>query len=418
MFTKEVLTPQLILNWLARILFFTSLAALLPMSQYIEDIGGNKSQIGIVMSAFAVGVLLFRPLVGKQVDNVGRRLVLLFGALVFIIAPLVYVVVHSVPTLIPVRVFHGLGLAAFGTASITLITDAAPKENRGEVISYTGMVNTIAFAGGPALGFFVLGKWGYTTLFTMTSALALGCFVLSLFIKETRLQKSEEKAINYLQIVKQRRIVVAFVIILIVGLVHGGVMFYIPLFLKNIEINRGLFYTTYGVAAFLIRLLVGPLSDRVGRGPLIVAALLLLTAGVLSLSATAGAAMMLISAALYGLGFGSYQPSLTALVADNTTEETRGKIFSFYYGGFDLGISLAGVLLGAIAEAYGLKVMFLICSGLTTAAVFIFVMTMEKNVIASMRCAFSLGVSGKECYVCNEYMEVAPNRAEAYVEEK
>ncbi len=414
MIKKEIFTSQLLLNWLARILFFTGLAALLPMSQYIESIGGNKSQIGIVMSAFAIGVLLFRPLVGKKVDSLGRKAVLLFGAAVFVIAPLIYTFVHSVGTLLPVRVFHGLGLAAFGTASITLITDAAPVKNRAAVISYTGMVNTIAFAIGPALGFYVFEEWGANALFTMASALGFVCLLLSLFIHETKASGKNEKPVNYLQIIKQRRILVAAIVILIVGLVHGGVMFYIPLFLKDIAMNKGLFYSTYGIAAFLVRLAVAPLSDKIGRGPLLIFALALLSVGVFLLSQTAGAVLMLISAILYGMGFGSHQPSLTALVADNTTEETRGKIFSFYYGGFDLGISLAGVFLGAIAEHFGIKNMFLVCAALTTTALLIFATAMENSVVASLRCALAIGQKGKACYICDQYMEVSPKQAEAY----
>jgi len=415
---KDIFTRQLTINWLARIFFFTALAALLPMSQFIEDIGGNKSQIGVVMSAFAIGVLLFRPLVGKAVDNLGRKTVLIFGAAIFIIAPLLYTLVNSVNTLIPIRIFHGLGLAAFGTASITLITDAAPKDQRNQVISYTGMVNTIAFASGPALGFFVYTKWGYDTLFSLVSFLSLFSLLLSLLVKETKIKNPDAKKVNYFHVINQRRILVAAAIILIVGLVHGGVMFYIPLFLKNVDINKGLFYTTYGVAAFLVRAVVGSLTVKLGRGPFLALSIFLLSIGVFLLSQTTGATLMLISAIFYGVGFGSHQPTLTTLVADNTTEETRGKIFSFYYGGFDLGISLAGFMLGAIAENYGIKNMFIVCGFMTLGALLIFITLMENKLTLSLKCALSIGGKGGECYICDQFQEVAPKQAEVFFEKK
>lgn len=420
MFKKELLTTQLILNWITRILFFVSLSALLPtLPNYLKDIGGNTSQIGIVMSAFAFGVLIFRPLVGKQVDNVGRKTILLLGIIIFVISPVLYIYIRSINTLLPIRVFHGLGLAAFGTASITLITDAAPVKNRGEVISYTGMVNTIAFALGPIIGSFLGDKWGYNVLFGFVSGISIACLFTSLFLHETKSEKSSRSDVNYWQTIKQRRIMVSSSIILLVGLVHGGVMFYIPLFLKeNISINIGLFFAVYGTAAFLIRMFVGPASDRLGRGPFMVFSLALLTAGVLTLSQATGVAMMFLSAVLYGLGFGSHQPTLTALVADNTTEATRGKIFSFYYGGFDLGISIAGLLLGAVADHYGIKNMFIICGGLTFSALTIFSTMMETSMIQSLRCALALHQASQKCYICDQFMEVSPNQAEAYFKTK
>ncbi len=390
MLNSRLLTPQLTLNWLTRILFFTSLASLLPITTYIEAIGGNKSQIGIVMSAFALGVLVFRPLVGRTIDNVGRKLVLIGGAAIFVISPLIYIFTQSVPALLPVRVFHGLGLAAFGTASITLITDAAPPHDRVNVISYTGMVNTIAFAIGPTLGFFLLDKWGYNTLFTFASATSLLCLLASFFLRETRRASHAESRINYRQTISQRKIVIPSIVVLLVGLVHGGVMFYLPLFLKGIAMNKGLFFSVYGLTAFAIRTVVGPVSRKIGRGTVLIISILLLTAGVLVLSQTTTGFLMLLAAVVYGMGFGAHQPTLTSMVADNTTEETRGKVFSFYYGGFDLGISLAGLVLGAIAESYGIKNMFVVCGGLTFVAMLVFLLRLEKNVVRSIRTALAV----------------------------
>lgn len=389
--TKKLFTPQLTLNWLTRILFFISLSAFLPaMPRYISQIGGNYSQTGIVMSAFAVGVLIFRPLVGKKVDTRGRKIVLIFGILIFIISPVIYMFVTSVHWLIPVRIFHGLGLAAFGTASITLITDAAPLESRGEILSYTGMANTIAFASGPILGFWVWDNWGFNVLFSFLSGLAILCLICSLFLNETKTDSSAESSVKYLEAIWQRKIIVAATVIMLIGLVHGGVMFYIPFYLEDFKVNIGLFFSVYGISAFLIRFVVGKASDKIGRGPIVVFSLIFLTAGVLVLSQTTGVILMFTAAMLYGFGFGAQQPVLTALVADSTTEETRGKVFSFYYGGFDLGISITGLLLGFIAEKFGIRSMFIVCSFITFLALVIFSTIIEKNPAQSLRSAFSL----------------------------
>ena len=416
MLNKEIFTRQLFLNWVSRILFFVCLSALLPtLPNYLNDIGGNNSQIGIVMSAFAAGVLLFRPLVGWRIDTFGRRGMLLFGIIIFVIMPFFYIYIRSIFPLLLVRVFHGLGLAAFGTASITLITDAAPAKSRNEVISYTGMVNTIAFALGPVSGSFVADLWGYDVLFISVACLAMVCLVISVFIKETKEHHTTHKKINYLEAIKHRRILVSTAMILIVGLVHGGIMFYIPLFLKEtVSINIGVFFAVYGIAAFLVRVVVGPFSDKFGRGPMLVVSLISLASGILMLSLSKGVVLMLLSAVLYGIGFGSHQPTLTTLVADNSSERTRGKVFSFYYGGFDLGVSMAGFILGMIAEHFGIKNMFLICCGFTIIAVTIFVTFMESTVSQSLRCALSVQKSGNKCYICDQYQEVVPEQADAY----
>lgn len=416
MLSKDIFTKQLLLNWIIRILFFSSLSALLPtLPNYLNDIGGNNSQIGLVMSAFALGVLLFRPVIGKKLDTLGRKLILILGIVIFVIAPVMYLFIHSIVTLMPIRIFHGLGLAAFGTASITLITDAAPVEHRGTVISYTGMVNTIAFAFGPIMGSFIGDKWGYSVLFQFVAALAFLSLIFSFYLQETFREHDNPVRINYLQAVKQRKVLVPSVMILLIGLIHGGVMFYIPIFLKqHLTINIGLFFAIYGTATFVIRLLIGPVSDKWGQGPFLVLSLLSLSAGVFILSRAASVLPMFLAATLYGFGFGAHQPTLTALVANYTSEETRGKIFSFYYGGFDLGISLAGLVLGTVAEWYGIGPMFVVCAGLALLSLTIFALTIENSVLGSLRYASTLKRAGKENFICDQYMEVTPEQAEEY----
>ena len=385
------------------------------MPNYLSTIGGNNSQIGIVMSAFAVGVLVFRPIVGKKIDSVGRKTILIIGTVIFIISPILYLFIHSIPSLLPVRIFHGLGLAAFGTASITLITDAAPVANRGTVISYTGMVNTIAFALGPILGSLVGDTWGYNVLFGFVSVLSFLALFCSLFLKDAFSHKKSNSQINYLQAIKQRKIIIASIMILFIGLIHGGVMFYIPIFLKeNVAMNIGLFFAVYGTATFIIRFIIGPVADKWGQGPFLVLSLLLLAAGVFTLSQSNTVLLVFVAATLYGFGFGAHQPTLTALVADNTNDETRGKIFSFYYGGFDLGISLAGVILGSVAEWYGIQHMFVVCSAIAVISLIIFATSIETSFLTSFKYAITLKKIGKENIICDQFMEVSPEQAEAY----
>lgn len=412
---SKVFTPQLTLNWITRVLFFMSSAALLPtLPNYLITIGGNKSQVGIVMSAFALGVLLFRPLVGKKIDSVGRKAVLLVGVAIFAVAPIFYIFIHSIAPLVALRMFHGLGLAAFGTASITLITDAASTRQRGEIISYTGMVNTIAFSAGPVLGSLVADLWNYTALFIFVGVMSFACLVISLFIKETKAFEASKNNTGFVRAIWQRRILYSFVIILLIAMIHGAVMFYYPIFLKeNLKVNIGLFFAVFGAATLVVRIFIGRLSDQAGRGPLIVFSLAFIALGVFSLKYSTQITFMLISAVIYGFGFGAQQPTLTALVADNTTPETRGKIFSFYYGGFDLGISVAGIVLGAVAEHFSIPFMFVICGILAVGALLIFILLFEATVADSFRCAFGLR-GGKMCYICDQFLEVTPKHAEEY----
>ncbi|MDH6101046.1 MFS transporter, partial [Chrysosporum ovalisporum ANA283AFssAo] len=74
------LRRNLLILFTAGLLFWSSLASLLPtLPLYIEDIGANSQQIGIIMGSFAIGMLMFRPWCSDLADRRGRKIVLLIG---------------------------------------------------------------------------------------------------------------------------------------------------------------------------------------------------------------------------------------------------------------------------------------------------------------------------------------------------
>ena len=167
------LRRNLLVLFAAGLLFWASLASLLPtLPLYIEDIGATKQQIGSIMGSFAIGLLLFRPLLGQLADKRGRKIVLIIGLLSAAIAPIGYNFVQSIPLLLMIRAFHGISIAAFSTGFLALVADIAPVENRGELIGYMSLTNPIGMAIGPALGGYLMEGYGYTALFILSSLTA------------------------------------------------------------------------------------------------------------------------------------------------------------------------------------------------------------------------------------------------------
>lgn len=83
-------------------------------------------QVGLVMGAFAIGLILSRPMLGKLADQRSRKLVVLIGMAVVAIAPLGYLFVDSIPLLLVIRAFHGICIAAYTAGNSALIVDLSP----------------------------------------------------------------------------------------------------------------------------------------------------------------------------------------------------------------------------------------------------------------------------------------------------
>ncbi|MBE9033433.1 MFS transporter [filamentous cyanobacterium LEGE 11480] len=393
----------MIFMMLGGLLFWACLASLLPvLPAYVKDAGASDHEVGIVMRGFAIGLLLFRPKMGQLIDTRGRKAALLIGIVVAAIAPLLYALTTSTGMLLAIRIFHGLSIAAFTTSYSTLVADLAPAENRGELIGYMSLVNPIGMAIGPALGGYLHPLIGNQALFFVCSGLGVGSFLFSLMVQSTPVIAPPDTADNRPKltawhIVSHDRFRIPTFTMLSVGLAFGVLSVYLPLFVKqeNFAMNVGLFYTMAAIASFMTRLVSGKASDKVGRGLFITVGLLCYMVSMIMLWAAQDVPTILAAGFIEGCGGGMLLPIMIALITDRCLAHERGRVYSLCIGGFDLGIFMAGPLVGFMAAWVGYRGLFAIAALVTLLATIVFITLSSKNLAYSLR--FSLG-KGRDLY--------------------
>ncbi len=396
----------------ASLLFWSGMGSLLPtLPLYVQHIGGNKQEIGLVIGAFALGLLPSRIWLGPMADRRGRKMVLLLGTGVSAIAPFGYLIVHSIPLLMVLRAFHGISIAAYTTAYSALVADLSPPRQRGELIGYMSLVQPIGVAVGPALGGFLLEKAGYSPLFLMAAALGFFSTLGNLPIAEPTAEIQAQSAghlaaesapeESFWQVLWSDRLRIPTLVMLLVGLIFGTFSTFVPLFLEETKVNfnPGLFYSCAAVASFSVRLLTGRASDRYGRGVFITGALACYVVAMLALWNAHSRTDFVVAALLEGAGAGTLFPSVVALISDRCLPKQRGQFFSICVGGFDFGMAIAGPTLGAIAEVVGLRNMFAICALLAVVAFFTFLTQSSKNLRHSLK--FAIGRE-RDVYALNQ----------------
>ena len=385
------------------------MASLLPtLPLYVQSVGGTKQQIGFVMGAFAIGLLLSRAQLGKLADGRGRKQVLILGASVAAIAPVGYLLAQSIPLLLLIRAFHGISIAAFTTAYSALVTDLSPPGKRGELIGYMSLVSPIGLAFGPAIGGFVQAWVGYTPLFAMSVAFAATAVFFTSQIAEPNfadltksdLLSEDKNSQKYWQMLWNPRVRIPALVLLVVGLVFGTLSTFMPLFIQETKanLNPGLFYSTAAIASFGMRVVTGRASDKYGRGLFISGGLICYILSMLLLYLANNSGAFLISALVEGCAGGTVMPMMVTLMSDRCEPHERGRLFSLCIGGFDLGIAIAGPTLGFVAEQVGYRNMFGLAAGLAGLALLIFITQSSKGLSNSLK--FAIG-RGKDIYALN-----------------
>lgn len=399
--------------------FWAGLAGLLPtLPLYIEQFGATGQQIGIVMASFAVGLLIMRPVMARMTDERGRKPILLIGLMSIAVAPLLYWLVSVLPEMtwqlslgdriwqidsaialmMIFRAFHGLSIASFVTAYSALVADFAPPRQRGELIGYMSLVNPIGMAVGPALGGYLQAGSGFAQVFVLMAILgAVGLLCAVVIAEPKREISTSRRRTAFWSLLLMPAVRVPALMLLLVGLAFGGLATFVPLYARESDfaLNIGLIYTASAVASFSIRLLAGKASDRYGRGPFITLGLMFYSVSMIALWRAQSEVTVLLAAALQGMGGGMLIPMVAALMADRSTPGERGLMFGLCLTGFDVGIALAGPVMGQIADLTSYRDIFGVAGVMTVLGLIIFITTSSKDVNHSVQFALR---GGKDIY--------------------
>jgi len=378
---------SLLILFTSTFLFFLNEALLLPtLPVHLSSVGYTNTQIGIVLGAFALGVLLFRPLSGYVTDQKSRKLALIIGVAIFFIAPYFYLLSEHFTYLVIVRFFHGLGITFYTTAMPTFVTDVAPENQRGEILGHMASASTLSFACGPLLGVYIYAGFGFFGLI-MACILVGGLNLLVIVWLREQYHKPLKKIhIAYREVVLKRSILVSSFMILVYAVIFGAIMTFLPVLLKETPpLNVGFFFLAESITIIICRVFTAHLIDRIGRGPAFVYSFSILLISVFLVSTIDTRVLLILIGALFGCGSALCSPALSAFVADETQQQARGTVFGFYYGAFDTGVIVAGLVMGVIADLTTLRDMFVILSFSGLACLILFIITIKDTILDSLK---------------------------------
>ncbi len=213
---------------------------------------------------------------------------------------------------------------------------------------------------GPAVGFFIAGSFGFRELFIASSGMAVLSLVCSLFARERRVRAGLNRAAWSFRsgVISVTALPIAWMAFCL-GLGIGPVNTFLSIFATSRGMdNPGLFFSVQAAALLLSRTFAGRVADRYGRTVMIVPGLASAALAIVLLPFAFTVPSFLVSAVLWGIGFGCAQPASMALLVDRVHGEGRGLALSTYFMGFDIGIGLGAIGLGFVSQSFGWEVMW------------------------------------------------------------
>lgn len=127
----------------------TILATAVP--SIVADLGGFES-FPWLFSAYLLAQSVLVPVYSKLADVVGRKPILLFGIVVFVVGSMLCALAPTMLLLIVFRAVQGIGAGAILPGVMTIVGDLYTVAERARVQGYLASVWAVSSVAGPALG--------------------------------------------------------------------------------------------------------------------------------------------------------------------------------------------------------------------------------------------------------------------------
>ncbi len=307
--------------------------------------------VGLVVGGFGVAGMVTRPLAGVLVDSGNRQRWLRVGAVGTVASFAGYALSVDPWTMLLFRLLHGVAMGLFTTSLLVMVMGLIPERRRGLGIGVYQSSNALSQLYASTAAIWLTAVTSFEFVFLAGAAASGMALLFGMFVADrTRDTHAALPPWRERQWISRTALVPALVF-LTMTTTMGSINAFLPLFADERSLgNVGLFYSVYALALLPARLLSGALSDHVGRGPVVVPALLMGAVSLLLLWTTQSQWMLLLVAVIYGLSFASVQVMAVALVVDRTPLHQLGAGMATYTMAWDVGLVLGSVLLGFVVE--------------------------------------------------------------------
>jgi len=376
-------------------IFSTTISKNPVLPLFSHALGADDAVIGLVAAVSPLAGILFSFPVGVLSDHIGRRRLLIMAGLVFLSAPLLYLLVFDPLWLIPVRFFHGTATAILGPVISAVIAERFP-ENKGAMLgqysSATLIGRTIApLAGGIIISAFMIypGLVPYHMVYVAAALAAVPVFIMTLMYREdcsaplTLLPFSKFKE-SFIAFFSNARLRATALVDMATYFAFGAFETFLPLFLLSSRIDAFQIGIIFAVQVLIIagtKPFFGKLADRFDKRIQISSGLIILGGSVALIPFTTGFSEILLVSAVFGLGMSLSTVATSAYVADVARKEQIGASMGALSSTMDIGHAAGPVCTGIIVMAAGYAYGFFASFLLTVAVAVVFAVSVRNKLV-------------------------------------
>lgn len=337
------------------------------LSLFAIELGVAQFFIGIMIAMYGVFQLVFALYAGKLSDRLGVRYPMQFGSAGLALGMLLPFVFPGIPALYASATLIGASHIFYNVAIQNLVGYLSTAETRMRNVSNFTLIASFASILGPLMAGVSIDHVGHGwTYFGLAVLPMVAVVIVVLFARGLRQQQAEKSAsevkvvdaASLLTNIPLRRVLV------LGGIVLTGndlFQFYMPIYGRSIDLSAsaiGAVMSCFGVAAFVVRVFLPTLSNRLGPSKLFLYSILLGAFGYLLVPMFEHAVMLGVVAFVLGLGVGCCQPLALVMVYERTPPERTGEALGLRLTINNMMHISVPLVFGVVGSAFGIVPVF------------------------------------------------------------
>lgn len=327
---------------------------------FVRDFGVGYTEVGAVVSAFALVRLVASPFVGKLIDLGGERTILAIGIAIVAVSSAMVGLAQSYLEVLLLRGAGGVGSAMFSISAMSLLLGTTAPSMRGRAVGFYQGGFLIGGMAGPAIGGLLAVISLRAPFFFYAGTLVLAGIVGLLFLKPVSKAAKDTGAdqaapIPFRVVLADQRFRAACLANFASGWASLGVRSTLVPILVVELLHREELWTgiAFAIAAVAQTLALGPAGkfvDTVGRKPAIIGSYAVGAAVMLAIPFAGDIWVLIVLLCLFGVAAAFMGTAPAASVGDAAGARS-GQPVAIFSAFSDLGAIVGPLAAGALLDA-------------------------------------------------------------------
>lgn len=342
----------------------------MTISLFAIQLGATPLTVGLMMALYAVIPMLLALSAGRIIDRIGARRPLTWSALALVLAVALPFAWPSIAGLCAAAALIGTAFLYYHVALNTAVGAVGAAQDRATNFSWLALSFSISGFVGPMIAGFTIDATSYRTALLLLALFPAAALVpIFLWRRDFPRTNRERAAVGerrVMDLLRHRQLRGALTASLVFSMGWDLYTFVMPVYGSRIGLSAseiGVIMGFFAAATFAVRLVMPVLARRLREWTVICAAMLVSGVAYLLFPLAENGTMLMALSFLLGLGLGSAQPVIMALLYAASPAGRQGEVVGLRTTFLNGSHTFLPLVMGALGTALGMTPVFWLMAG-------------------------------------------------------